>query len=71
MNFSHAVHRVARPGASRIPESAIPTRARHRADQARATRMRQFTEVSSRKSILSANSETEPIANATANSTPK
>ncbi len=28
MNFSHAVHSVARPGMSRMPASAIPRRAR-------------------------------------------
>src|SRR6266446_1912146 len=70
-NLPDAVHSVARPGASKMPESAIPTRARQREDHPSATRIRQLTEVSSRQSMLSANSETEPIVSATANSTQK
>src|SRR6185437_180351 len=70
-NFSQAVHRVAMPGMSRIPASAIPTRALLRAVQPRAMRIKILTEVSSRKSILSANKETDLIAVATENSTPK
>jgi hypothetical protein len=50
---------------------AIPTSARLRALQPKAIRISPFTAASSRKSIESANSETEPIARATENSTPK
>ena len=71
LNFCHAVQRVARPGTSRMAASAMPTRARHLALQPSATRISRLTEVSSRKSIESANRDTEPIASATANSTPK
>src|ERR1700682_694803 len=69
--FSQAVQRVASPGTKRIPASAIPTRARRAADQPIAARIRRLTEASSRKSTLAANSETEPIERATANSIPK
>ena len=70
-SFCHAVQSVARPGASRMPASTIPTSARRRAPQPSAARMSRLTEASSRKSMLSANSDTDPIASATANSTPK
>ena len=70
-NFPQAVHSVARPGTSRISASAMPTRERRAADHAIAKKISRLTEVSSRKSMLSANSDTEPIASATANSTPK
>jgi hypothetical protein len=70
-NFSQAVQRVARPGIKRMPASAIPTRARFVALQASAIAIKKLTDASSRKSMLSATSETEPIARATANSTPK
>ena len=49
----------------------MPTRERRAADHAIAKKISRLTDVSSRKSMLSANSETEPIASATANSTPK
>jgi hypothetical protein len=49
----------------------MPIRARERALQSSAKRIRKLTAVSSRKSMLSANRETDPIAIATANSTPK
>jgi hypothetical protein len=39
--------------------------------QPNAVAIRRLSEASSRKSTLSANSDTEPIAKATANSTPK
>jgi len=68
MNFSQAVHSAARLGASRIPASAMPTRARFRAVQPSATRMRTLIDVSSRKSMLAANNEAEPITRATVNS---
>jgi hypothetical protein len=51
--------------------SAIPTRARLSGLQPKAITIRRLSEASSRKSTLSANSDTEPIAKATANSTPK
>jgi hypothetical protein len=51
--------------------SAIPSRARLSAVQPKAVAIRRLSEASSRKSTLSANSDTEPIAKATANSTPK
>lgn len=51
--------------------SAILTRALFLAVQPSATKIRRFTEASSRKSMLSANSDTELIARATLNSTPK
>jgi hypothetical protein len=49
----------------------MPMRARRTADQPSAAKMRKLIEASSRKSTLSANSATEPIARATANSMPK
>ena len=71
MNLAHAAHRVAMPGTSRRPAIAMPTRARRATLQPRAATMRRLTAASSRKSTLSANSETEPMARATANSMPK
>jgi len=71
LNFSHAVQSVANPGTSRIPASAMPTRARCSALHPSAVTIRKLTEASSRKSMLSASSETEPMAMATANSIPK
>ena len=71
ISFSQAVHSVASPGISRIPARAIPKRARRVALQPSAKAIRILTDASSRKSMLSANSETEPVAAATANSTPK
>jgi len=44
--------------------SSGSSHAPHRADQPRATRIRQLTEASSRKSILPANRETEPMTGA-------
>jgi hypothetical protein len=70
-NLSQAVHSVARPGTSRMPASTMPRRARRGALHVSATKMSRLIDASSRKSTLSANSETEPIASATANSTPK
>ena len=54
-----------------MPANTMPRRARRGALHLSATRMSKLIEASSRKSTLSANSETEPIASATANSTPK
>ena len=54
-----------------MPASTMPILARALALQRKATRMRKLTEASSRKSMLSANSDTEPILSATANSTLK
>lgn len=70
-NFCHAVQTVLRLGMSKIPARAIPKRARLVARQPRATAISRLIEVSSRKSTLSAKSDTEPMANATLNSTPK
>jgi hypothetical protein len=42
---------------SRMPASTVPTCERRRAPQPKAMRIRKLTEVSSRKSILSANSD--------------
>jgi hypothetical protein len=71
LNFSQAVQSVAMAGTIRMPASVIPTRARRAALHPKAARIRKLTEASSRKSMLSANNDTEPIARATANSTPK
>ncbi len=71
LNFAQAVQSTANPGMSRMPASTMPTRARAANDQRNASRMSKLTDASSRKSMLSANSETEPIALATENSTPK
>jgi hypothetical protein len=59
------------PGMSKIPAIAMPIFARRASGQLRASRIRMFTDVSSRKSTLSAKSETEPMARATANSMKK
>ncbi len=64
----HAVQSVARPGISRMPARPMPTRARCFAPHSRAARIRKLTDASSRKSMLSANSDTEPMARAAANS---
>ena len=48
LNFCQAVQRVASPGTSRMPTSAIPTRARLRAVQPGATMIRELIEESSR-----------------------
>lgn len=54
-----------------INASIIPKRARLRIDQPSARAVNRLIEVSSRKSILSGNNETEPIFFATINSTKK
>jgi hypothetical protein len=59
------------PGTSRISASTMPSAARRRAGQPSATAISVLIDASSRKSTLSANSDTEPIARATENSTPK
>ena len=71
LNLDHAIHSVAIPGASRMAARHMPNRVRLTAVQPSAAKIRRFTSASSRKSTLSANSETEPILEATANSTPK
>src|SRR5260370_13331512 len=58
MIFSHAVQAVATAGISRIPASPKPSRARARALQRNATRIKRLTAASSRKSMLSANRDT-------------
>src|SRR5262245_43161089 len=69
-NLCQAVHSVAST-TSRMAASAIPSRARLSAVQPKAITIRRLSEASSRKSTLSAKSDTEPIAKATANLTPK
>jgi hypothetical protein len=69
VNSRQAVQSVATPGTCRIPAKTMPIRPRYRALQSTARRFRIFTAVSSRRSMLSANSDTEPIAKATPNST--
>ena len=69
--FLPGIESVAKPGANKITARAIPTNERRWASQFRAIRIRPLTAVSSRKSIESAKSDTEPIARAMANSTPK
>lgn len=71
INFCHVIHNVEIPGIKIIPARIMPTRARFFADQLSARRIRKFTEASSRKSILSAKRETEPMERAIANSTKK
>jgi hypothetical protein len=58
-------------GPVRLNNSAIPTRARHTRVIPSAATMSRLTEASSRKSMLSARSDTEPIRRAVMNSTPK
>src|SRR3954447_16986437 len=60
LSFVHAVQIVASAGTSRMPARAIPSRARFAALQPSATAIKMLTEASSRKSTLSANSDTEP-----------
>jgi hypothetical protein len=57
--------------AARVAASRMPTNARRRAGQSSTIRIGRLSAVSSRKSIKSANSETEPMVSATLNSTPK
>jgi hypothetical protein len=70
-SFCHAVHSVATTGASRTAARIIPTVERCRAVHPSATRISPLTVASSRKSIESANSDTDSIVSAIANSTPK
>ena len=65
-SFSHAVQIVARAGTRSKAASAIPSRALERGAQPNPTKIRRLTEASSRKSTLSANKDTEPIARAMA-----
>ena len=69
--ISRPVQSVAIPGTRRMPARAIPRRARFRAVQPSAKTIRKLTDASSKKSTLSANSDTEPMAIAVVNSTPK
>jgi len=71
VNFCQAAHTVAIPGTRSSSASTMPRRARRDAGQPRASAISVLTEASSRKSTLSANSETEPIASATPNSIAK
>ena len=59
------------PGMSGMQASAMPIRDRCRGLQPKAMRIKKLTEVSSRKSIVSANRDNEPVASATPNSTAK
>ena len=69
--FSPMRSRLSQDPVQAATRSNIATRALCRAVQPNATTMMKLTEASSRKSILSANRDTEPIAIATANSTAK
>src|SRR5690606_29901187 len=71
VNLPHSAHNSDSAGTSRIAASSMPTFERADSDQPSATRIRKFTEASSRKSTLSANSDTEPMVRATMNSTKK
>jgi Zn2+/Cd2+-exporting ATPase len=62
---------VASAGIIRTRARAMPRRARALMVQAMPKKMSRLTDVSSRKSMLSANSDTDPIERATANSMPK
>ena len=53
-----------------IPASSIPIRARFRAVHPNANAISRLTDASSKKLTLSANSDTEPMAVAKANSIP-
>src|SRR3569833_618219 len=70
-NLPHSDQRKAKAGMSRTRAIAIPTRARVFADHARAKKINRFTEVSSRKSTLSAKSDTDRMFSATVNSPAK
>jgi len=67
-SFCHAVATVAPRGTSSISASAIPSVARRRRGQPSATTISVLIVAFSRKSTLSAKSETEAIARATAHS---
>jgi hypothetical protein len=54
LNFSHVVRSAAPAETSRTPLNSMPSRARLRAAQAKATTMNVLTEASSKKSMLSA-----------------
>src|SRR5689334_13482424 len=71
LNLVQAIQSVAAAGTRRTPASSMPSRARFAAVQPSAAAIRMLTEASSRKSTLSANRDTDPMASATANSTPK
>ncbi len=69
LNFCHAVQSSANAGTNRIAASTMPARALLRTDHPRAAKIKKLTAASSRKSMLSAKSETDPIFRATKNST--
>ena len=69
-----ALHRLPpghRGGPRMISAIALPMAARRASGQPRARKISRLIEVSSRKSTLSASSETDPAASATENSTKK
>jgi hypothetical protein len=70
-NLRQAIQSVARAGTSMLPASACPTSRRRAAGHASASSTSVLTEAPSRKSMESANSETEPMESATRNSMPK
>jgi len=65
LSFCQAAHSVATLGTKRIAANSIPTLARLRALQANAKKISKLTDVSSRKSIESANRETDLMEIAT------
>ena len=69
-NFATACHRAAAAGTRMMPAMTLPMRAWRWALQLRATTMSRLTAML-RKSTLSANSDTDPMARATPISTKK
>ena len=70
-NLAIACQSAATAGSRMMPAIALPATERWARGQPSATKISRLTAVSSRKSTESANSETEPIARATAFSTKK
>ncbi len=70
-NFAIACHRAATAGTRMMPAITLPATERWASGQPSATKISRLTAVSSRKSTESANSDTDPMASATAFSTKK
>ena len=68
LNFFQTVKMVATSGRSRMTASATPPRGRLRVVELIAEPIRKLTEESSKKSVMSAKRETEPMPTATVNS---
>jgi len=66
-----AIQMVATAGTRMITASTCPTRARRRTDHTAAKKISRLRAPSSKKSTLSATSDTDPMTRATANSTTK